>query len=204
MKKKIKMIVRKFINDLKDNLKELTSIKTFYRQIPNILTTVRAIAPIPFNILYFTNNIEGAVLVLVLAFLTDAIDGKIARKYGLVSEFGATLDAICDKFMVLGVIIPVCTKYYALLINLILEIIIATVNTLASILGLKTKSSLIGKLKTWPLFATIILAYISMFVEIPSIVLTCMITITAGLQVFTTLDYISKNFISYQKSIAKR
>lgn len=204
MKERIKKIVNEFIKDCKANEKELFNIKTFYKQIPNLLTCVRAIAPIPFNILYFIGNLKGALFVLILAFFTDAIDGKIARKYNLVSKFGATLDAMCDKFMVIGVIIPVCTHNYALFINLILEIVIATANTLASILGAKTKSSMIGKLKTWPLFITITLAYMSLFLQVPTIFLTTMITITAGLQVFTTLDYISKNSQQLEKQAIKR
>ena len=203
MKKRTKKIILDFIKDCKINFKELINIKTFYRQIPNVLTCIRAIAPIPFNILYFTGNLKGAVLILMIAFFTDAIDGKIARKYNLVSKFGATLDAVCDKLMVVGVIIPVCSSRYGLIINLLLEIIIAGTNTLASILGIRTKSSMIGKFKTWPLFITIILAYMSLFLEIPSIILTSMITITAGLQVFTTLDYISRNFKQFQKQTLK-
>lgn len=204
MKKRIKKILKEFKSDLKKNLKELTSLKTFYRQIPNILTSIRAFAPIPFNILYFTGNLKGAVLVLMIAFFTDAIDGKIARKYGLVSKFGATLDAVCDKLMVIGVIIPVCTRHYGLIINLCLELIIALTNILASLLNIKTKSSMIGKLKTWPLFITIILAYINLFLALPKSLLICMITLTAGLQVFTTLDYVSKNLQQYQQLTTKR
>lgn len=203
MKKRIKMIIKEFINDFKTNIKELFNKKTFYRQIPNLLTSIRAFVPIPFNILYFTGNLEGAVIILSIAFFTDAIDGKIARKYGLVSKFGATLDAVCDKLMVIGVIIPVCTNNYGLIINLILEIIIASTNTIATIMGINTKSSKIGKFKTWPLFITIILAYVALFVKLPSIILTCLITITASLQVFTTLDYLSKNFLLRQQKIKK-
>lgn len=204
MKKSIKKILKEFKNDLKLSIQDLKSIKTFYRQVPNILTSIRALAPIPFNILYFTGNLKGAVLVLMIAFFTDAVDGKIARKYGLVSNFGAQLDAICDKLMVIGVSIPVCVSNYGLIINLALEIIIAVTNFLAYLLGVNTKSSMIGKLKTWPLFITIILAYINLFFTIHPLLLTFMITITAGLQVFTSLDYISKNCHSYQKLIEKR
>ena len=204
MKKKMKKITKDFILDVKNGIKELTNIKTFYKQIPNILTSIRALAPIPFNILYFCGNLKGAVLVLMIAFFTDAVDGKIARKYGLVSKFGAQLDAICDKLMVIGVSIPVCISNIGLFINLTLEIIIAVTNFLAYLFGIQAKSSMIGKFKTWPLFITIILAYINLFLTIHPIFLTFMITITAGLQVFTALDYISKNLHSYQKMIIKR
>ena len=190
--------------DLKNNVQELFHKKTFYRQIPNLLTSMRALAPIPFNILYFTGNLKGAIIVLIIAFFTDTIDGKIARKYHLVSKFGATLDAVCDKLIVIGVIIPICTNHYALIINLILEIMIACTNVVASLMDIGTKSSSIGKLKTWPLFITIILAYLALFMDLPSVILTCFIAITAFLQVFTTLDYTFRNLREFQSQIIKR
>ncbi len=197
MNKRVKIIIKEFIDDLKTNIKELFNRKTFYKQIPNLLTSIRALAPIPFNILYFNGNLKGATLVLAIAFFTDAIDGKIARKYNLVSKFGATIDAVCDKLMVIGVIIPVCSTNYALIINLIFEIIIAITNVLACLIGVKAKSSMIGKLKTWPLFITITIAYLTMFTKLPSTIITFLVTITAFLQVLTALDYISKNIINY-------
>ena len=203
MKENAKKILKEFINDFKINAKEIANKKTFFKQIPNILTFVRALAPIPFNVLYFTGNLKGAIIVLSIAFFTDAIDGKIARKYGLVSKFGAILDAVCDKLMVIGVIIPACFSNNVLFINLLFEIIIAFTNTFASLVSVKTESSKIGKLKTWPLFITIILSYMSLFININSLIITFMVTITAGLQVFTTLDYISKNFALYQKKLKK-
>lgn len=197
MKDRIRKLCKDFIKDLKNNVKELFNKKTFYKQIPNLLTSVRAIAPIPFNILYFLGNIKWATIVIAIAFFTDAIDGKIARKYNLSSKFGATLDAICDKLMVVGVIIPVCSINYFFTINLILEIVIAFINSYASLLGIKVESSIIGKFKTWPLFITIVLAYLNLFTKIPSVIITVLIVLTAFLQMLTALDYLSKNITSY-------
>ena len=139
----------------------------------------------------------GATIVLAIAFFTDCIDGKIARKYNIVSTFGASLDAISDKIMVIGVIIPACFSNRFLLINLLLELIIVITNSFACLMGVKVKSSNLGKFKTWPLFITIILVYLNLFTEIPSIVLVSLITITAFLQILTTLDYLSKNILNY-------
>lgn len=204
MKIEIKKWHKEFIEELKNNLNDLKSTKTFYKQIPNILTFVRALAPIPFNIFYFNKMYKWAIIILAIAFFTDAIDGKIARKYNLVSKFGAHLDAMCDKLIVIGVIIPVCFQNYGLLLNLILELVIAFTNVFASLKGIKPKSSMIGKLKTWPLFITILVAYLSITIYVPSSMLICFITITVILQVFTTLDYISKNVISYNQLTIKK
>ena len=152
MKTESKKWIKEFGIDLKNNINDLKSLKTFYKQIPNILTFIRALAPIPFNIFYFNKMYKWSIIVLAISFFTDAIDGKIARKYNLVSKFGAQLDAMCDKLIVIGVIIPVCFQNYGLLLNLILELVISFTNVLASLKGIKPKSSMIGKLKTWPLF----------------------------------------------------
>lgn len=208
MKQNVKYLINDFKNDFKRNLKELKSKKTFYKQIPNILTCVRLLAPIPFNILYFMGNIKWATIILALAFFTDCIDGKIARKYNIVSKFGANLDAICDKFMVIGVIIPICASNYFFTINLLLEIIIAFINTYSSILGIKVTSSKIGKFKTWPLFITIIMAYLNMFIKFDQTIIITLIILTTLLQILTSLDYLSKNakeyFANLKKETAKK
>ena len=56
MKDRIRKLCKDFIKDLKNNVKELFNKKTFYKQIPNLLTSVRAIAPIPFNIFSQVQN----------------------------------------------------------------------------------------------------------------------------------------------------
>ena len=200
MKQNSKIVITDFCHDLKDNFLQLFSLKTFYRQIPNLLTTFRLLVLIPFNILYFTNHKLAAIIILIIAFLTDAVDGKIARKYNLTSRFGANLDAISDKLMVIFIIVPICHTHYGLIINLALEIIIAVINTWSCALGVKVKSSSIGKLKTWPLFITIAVAHFSSIYQLPSIILTSMICITAFLQIFTAIDYISKNANIYCKT----
>lgn len=199
MKNKTKKIIKTFIKDFKNNIKDLKSTKTFYKQIPNLLTTVRLLALIPFNILYFSGKLEAACIVIAIAFFTDSLDGKIARKYNLVTNFGAALDAISDKCMAIGVIIPACQNSKGLLINLLLEIIIAATSVIANLAGVKTKASMIGKIKTWPLFITITLSYISLFKNIPSFIITLMITITVIIQVFTALDYVKYNLSVYQE-----
>jgi len=72
--------------------------------IPNALTLFR-IALIPLYLfVFFSNNIKLAFLILVIAGITDIVDGYIARKYKLVTEFGSLFDPLADKLMMLAVI----------------------------------------------------------------------------------------------------
>ncbi|MCQ2427475.1 MAG: CDP-diacylglycerol--glycerol-3-phosphate 3-phosphatidyltransferase [Clostridia bacterium] len=52
-----------------------------------------------------------AAAIFILAAVTDAADGKIARKYNLITDFGKFLDPLADKFMVIGVMLAICYRY---------------------------------------------------------------------------------------------
>ena len=76
--------------------------------VPNILSFVRVLlVPAFVAVLIFMRDIEiwgivTSAVIYGLTALTDMLDGKIARKYGLVTDFGKFIDPLADKFMVLG------------------------------------------------------------------------------------------------------
>lgn len=84
--------------------------------VPNILSFVRVLlVPVFVAVLLAMRDISiwGVVVpavVYALTALTDALDGKIARKYGLVTDFGKFIDPLADKFMVLGSMIAILAK----------------------------------------------------------------------------------------------
>ena len=68
--------------------------------LPNKLTIARVIA-VPFFIAaYLTGWYLPAFVIFVLASLTDMLDGKIARKHNLVTNFGKIMDPLADKILV--------------------------------------------------------------------------------------------------------
>jgi len=79
----------------------------FLRQIPNILTAARL--PAVFLIAlwtYWAGVWASAALVLfIVAALTDIFDGWIARKLGAVSDFGRLMDALVDKIFIIGLLV---------------------------------------------------------------------------------------------------
>ncbi|WP_346773996.1 CDP-diacylglycerol--glycerol-3-phosphate 3-phosphatidyltransferase [Brevibacillus sp. SYP-B805] len=75
--------------------------------VPNALTVVR-IALIPAYLYIFFNpfpyHVEIAYAILIIAGITDIVDGYIARKYKLVTPFGTMMDPLADKLMMMAVI----------------------------------------------------------------------------------------------------
>ena len=73
--------------------------------VPNLLTSFRLLTAIllPFVVLFFKNPHSDwiALFLFLFAAITDFLDGYWARKYGLTSLFGAMLDSIADKILVL-------------------------------------------------------------------------------------------------------
>ena len=89
--------VKIIISDLKSKDKERRR-----KQIPNTLTLIRGFLA-PFTIIpaVLNKNLYLAFALIAVCGLTDCFDGWYARKYNAQSEFGADLDAICDKLFVL-------------------------------------------------------------------------------------------------------
>ena len=81
--------------------------------VPNTLSIIRVcLVPIFVFTLIFMRNVAiwGVVVpavVYILTALTDMLDGKIARKYNLVTDFGKFIDPLADKFMVLSSMITI-------------------------------------------------------------------------------------------------
>lgn len=133
-------------------------------------------------------EIKIAIGALIFFAITDFLDGKIARKYNYVSDFGVKLDAVCDKIFAMSLVIPAVFECYILLFNLILEIAISYTNLLSEAKGNHPRSTIIGKIKTTLLSITLILIYIPK-TDIKIIFVASIVTIIC--QVITLIKYIN-------------
>ncbi len=162
--------------------------------IPNILTSIRIIS-IPFIVTLFTlDRIDLAIIIAFFTAITDCFDGYIARKFNVQSEFGAKLDAVSDKFFAIGLLITLSIKFPILLISLILEIIISMINLYLHFKYKKTKSLLIGKIKTWFLFLNVIMGFISCFNSNFILIMNIILIITITLQIISIIFYIINGY----------
>jgi cardiolipin synthase len=85
-------------------------MKKIFKYVPNILTVIRFLL-IPIIIVMLTNgNYIGATIVFSLSGITDILDGFIARKFNLISDFGKLMDPLADKATQLSILFTLTAK----------------------------------------------------------------------------------------------
>ena len=184
-----------FRKQVQSAIEDLKTKGRRHRQIPNLLTLMRLTAPcfiIPAAVI---GNIPLVIKLTAFFGLTDLADGAIARKCNLTSELGEILDAVTDKVFASTLLIAASVSNPLLLCNLVLEGVIAGINTYKKLNNQPVKSSFIGKVKTWFLFVLAGLGIISSELNIVSIINALMAS-TAAMQLFTIYSYLpltSKN-----------
>ena len=168
--------------------------------LPNKLTILRTVM-IPFFILFlYTDWFHGydkiiAAVIFIAASLTDMLDGKIARKYNLVTNFGKFMDPLADKLLVCSALIALVdlNKIAAWIVIIIIarEFIISGFRLVASDNGVVIAASYWGKFKTTFQMISVIL----LIVRIPALTVLTQICVWTALvlTVISLVDYIAKN-----------
>lgn len=136
---------------------------TMFRIVLSIMLLIMLMFPFDMcNVVFPSYQIFGTItinmqyiiggVIFLVASLTDFLDGNLARKKGLVTDFGKVMDAIADKVLVNGVLIVLACNG---LINVVIPVIIITrdifVDSIKMVAGSKGKAvgaSMLGKLKT--------------------------------------------------------
>ena len=170
--------------------------------LPNKLTTFRVIL-IPFFVFFMlAPNMTGinhyiAAAIFIVASLTDLLDGKIARKYNLVTNFGKFMDPLADKLLVCSAMICLIqTGQLAAWIVVIIiarEFIISGFRLIPSDNGVVIAASYWGKFKTT--FQMLMVIVLILNVQMPFFQILGKILTYAALilTVVSLIDYIVKN-----------
>ena len=177
-------------------------MEVFEMNLPNKLTIFRVIL-IPFFVVFllapdFTGyNNYIAVAIFIIASITDLLDGKIARKSHLVTNFGKFMDPLADKLLVSAAMICLIQtgKLAAWIVIIIIsrEFIISGFRLIASDNGIVIAASYWGKFKTTFQMLMVIVLILDIqlpFFQILGVVLTYAALI---LTVVSLVDYIVKN-----------
>lgn len=120
--------------------------------LPNKLTVARVIA-VPFFIAaYLFGCYIAAFVIFIAASFTDLLDGKIARKYHLVTNFGKIMDPLADKILVYSAFCLMVENGmipgWMLIVILSREFAVAGMRTVAASEGIVIAAGMSGKIKT--------------------------------------------------------
>lgn len=120
--------------------------------LPNKLTLARAIAVPFFIIAYIMESYMVALVIFILASVTDFLDGNIARKRGLVTNFGKIMDPLADKILVYSALCLFIQSNliaaWMLIVILAREFVVAGMRTVAASEGRVLAAGISGKIKT--------------------------------------------------------
>ncbi|MBI5700825.1 CDP-diacylglycerol--glycerol-3-phosphate 3-phosphatidyltransferase [Candidatus Saganbacteria bacterium] len=120
--------------------------------LPNLLTVLRIVLiPLIISLLYQNLGLWAAII-FSIASLLDALDGYIARKLNMVTDFGKLMDPIADKILVISVLIVLTEKGLAPALPVVLitarELLISGWRSHKAITGGVISASIGGKIKT--------------------------------------------------------
>ena len=169
--------------------------------LPNKLTTLRVIM-IPFFVFFLLwQNGENytfrmiALALFIIASLTDLLDGKIARKYNLVTNFGKFMDPLADKLLVCSALICLielnALPAWMVIVIISREFIISGFRLIASDNGVVIAASYWGKFKTTFQMVSVVLLILD--IQALAFVTTICVWIALLLTIVSLVDYIYKN-----------
>lgn len=174
--------------------------------LPNKLTVARIIATpvfLLFMMLDFKGHYVVALVIFIAAALTDLFDGKIARKRGIVTDFGKFLDPVADKMLTTAAFLAFLQAgvgegiLWMVFITLLREFLVTSVRLVAASSGGKVIAANIwGKAKTVSqmvaiIFTIAVMAFAGLFPEFPVLNAILYVSASVALWISTVLCAVS-------------
>lgn len=170
--------------------------------LPNKLTLFRIIL-IPVLVIFMYLPISGkyliSLIIFIIAAITDVLDGNIARKYNLITDFGKFMDPLADKLLVIAALICMIETSlvpgWIVLIIISRELAVSIMRAIAAADGKVIAAGTSGKLKTIVQMVSIILLLLGAHLN-DNIVLTIgkvLIYLAAVLTIYSGYEYFSCN-----------
>lgn len=167
--------------------------------IPNVLTFFRlCLIPLIVWLYCFKKDPILTPIVFLLSGATDIIDGFIARKFNMISDFGKAFDAVADKLTQIAVLICLITNFPLMAIPLafliVKEILAAILNTIT----LKKTGNVVSAV--WHGKANTVIIYFTMFIHIMWVNIPCTIS---NILVLASVAMMLISSVLYTKSDVK-
>ena len=168
--------------------------------LPNKLTMFR-IFLIPFFVIFMMIPLSYgniiALIIFIVASLTDTLDGHIARKYNLITDFGKFMDPLADKLLVCSAMICLIDKgllaAWIVIIIVAREFVISGFRLIAADNGIVIAASIWGKAKTVSQMAMIIVLLLNINHPFFFWLGQILIYVALVLTIISLVDYIVKN-----------
>lgn len=164
--------------------------------LPNKLTLLRIIlVPVFVVVLYlgFPYNNLVALAIFILASLTDLLDGKIARKYHLVTDFGKFMDPIADKLLVTAALLVFVDWHrmpaWVAIVVIAREFIVSALRLVAASNGRVIAAGWSGKVKTASTMVCICVMLLGL-PEVVDVICSAIILVTTA---YSGVEYLVKN-----------
>ena len=170
--------------------------------LPNKLTVLRMILIVPFVVAMLMGRGEGsskwvALAIFIIASLTDMLDGQIARRQNLITDFGKFMDPLADKLLVCSAMICLVRTgelpAWIVIIIIAREFIISGFRLVAADNGIVIAASWWGKIKTVSQMIMIILLIIGFKSTTMKAVTLIVVLASCALTIISLVDYIIKN-----------
>ncbi len=141
--------------------------------IPNLLSLFRLVLIPIYMTIYLNAKDTGdyitAAIILAVSCLTDAVDGKIARKFNMITTVGKVLDPLADKATQFTLIICLSVKHPILWTLILLFVMKESFQLIAGIITFKKGKMLSGALLTGKVCTTILFSSLTLLILIPQI-----------------------------------
>lgn len=165
--------------------------------IPNLLSMFRLIL-IPVYISIYLNATDAkdhfiAGSILIVSCLTDMIDGKIARRFNMISTLGKILDPIADKFTQFSLIICLSIKHPIMRFVMVLFFVKEVFQGIAGLIHMRKGKMLPGALMAGKVCTTVLFVSLILLVLMPGLnetIVNCIALIDIGFLTFSFISYI--------------
>ena len=168
--------------------------------LANKLTMMRVILIVPFVFFLLTDRFGNtgkwiALAIFIIASLTDFLDGQIARKMNMITNFGKFMDPLADKLLVSSAMICFVEldrlSAWIVIVIIAREFIISGFRLIAAERGIVIAAGWWGKFKTAFQMAAVIFLIIDL--ESLKIITTILVYVALALTIISMVDYMVKN-----------
>lgn len=166
--------------------------------IPNILSFFRlCLIPVIMWLYIKKQDYLSTLIVLLLSGATDIVDGIIARKYNMISDFGKIFDPIADKLTQMAMLFCLVSRFNYMMIPLVILVVKELISGITSLISFKSANEVKGavwhgKLTTVTLYSVIAIHLI--WFNTSRTVSLILVGISIGIMLMSFIMYSVQNF----------